>query len=218
MVVGGWKGRREPCEALLLDCDGVLRVWDRARAAAVEDRYGLAWGALAAAAFGWSRLLPAITGKITHAEWMASVAEALADAAGGIQRAQDAVAEWQAYRGSVDSDVLALVRDVRAQGIPVALTTNATDRLDADLATLDLRQEIDVVVNSSELGHHKPTREFFAAASAAVDVPPARCLVLDDDDWCCKGARAAGLVAFRYTGPPDLAYVGDALAVPRLRR
>lgn len=218
MVAGGRRpGRREPCEALLVDCDGVLRTWDKARVAAVEQQYGLADGALAAAAFGWPRLLPAITGKITHAQWMAEVAGALAGDAGGRQQAAAAVAEWQAYRGTVNADVLAFVREARAAGLPVALATNATDLLTADLMALDLRREVDAVVNSCEVGHHKPTREYFAAACAAVDVPPGRCLLLDDDDWCCRGGRAAGLVTFRYTGPADLAYLADALALPRAR-
>lgn len=217
-VAGGRTGRRERCEALLLDCDGVLRTWDKARAVAVERRYGLVAGSLAATAFDRLRLLPAITGKTSHAEWMAGVAEALAAEAGGIEQAQAAVAEWQAHRGTVDIEVLGLVRELRARGIAVVLATNATDHLDADLAALDLQREVDVVVNSSAIGHHKPTREYFASVCAAVDLPPARCLLLDDDDRCCRGARAAGLVAFRYTGPPDLVYVRSALSTPRSRR
>ena len=57
--------------------------------------------------------------------------------------------------------MLTFVREVRAAGLPVGLATNATDRLDADLARLGLVGEVDVVVNSSAIGVHKPAPEFF---------------------------------------------------------
>jgi putative hydrolase of the HAD superfamily len=184
--------------ALLIDLDGVLRRWDPAVPAAIEAAHGLAPGALHQTAMEWSRYLPAVTGAVTHADWMAGVARVLGDAA---------VAEWQAYRGEVDTDVLAFVREVRALGVPVALATNATDRLDADLAALGLTGEVDHVVNSSVVGAHKPTREFFTAACLALRTPPDRVLFVDDSDRLIRGARVAGLPAYRWTGHADLRYL-----------
>jgi putative hydrolase of the HAD superfamily len=119
--------------------------------------------------------------------------------------------EWDAYRGAVVPEVLAFVRSVRHGGIPVALATNATDDLDLDLAAFGLAGEFDAVANSSVLGAHKPTREYFEAACALVDTPPERCLLVDDDDRNVRGARAAGLSALRFTGVADLDYVRAAL-------
>ncbi|MBX6356886.1 MAG: HAD-IA family hydrolase [Micromonosporaceae bacterium] len=198
--------RKRP-EALLVDFDGVLRVWDAARTAAVEQKYGLPPGALMETAFDWARLRPALVGEVTDAEWMAGVGAALG--------APDAVAEWQSYRGEVCGDVLQLIRDVRAAGHPVALATNATDRLAADLAELGLTGELDAVVNSSEIGAPKPTREFFAVACAAVGRPPDRCLLVDDDDRQVLGARAAGVSAYRWTGPEHLGYLRAAFGLPK---
>lgn len=201
----GRRATRHRPTALLLDMDGVLRLFDPDSVAGIEQRHGLAPGSLWQTAFAVERLHPAITGEVTHAAWMAGVAEAVGS--------PDAVAEWETFRGHIDPDVLALVSDIRRAGIPVALVTNATDRLDADLEALGVADAFDVVVNASVVGYAKPHPEFWAAACRAVDRPPAECLVLDDSERFVAGARAAGLMAFRYTGHADLAYVRAALIV-----
>ncbi|MET8358583.1 HAD-IA family hydrolase [Micromonospora sp. NPDC005171] len=202
---------RERATALLLDLDGVLRRFDPEVAAGVEREYGLADGVLSEIAMQWGRLQPVLTGQISHADWMSSVADALTEPAGGPDRARAAVEQWQRYRGEVDTEVLDFVREVRAAGIRVGLATNATDLLDADLAALDLADEVDVVVNSSTLGVHKPSPEYFQAACVAVRTAPARVLFVDDEDWAIRGARAAGLSAHRWGGHADLRYLRAAL-------
>ncbi|MEU1642241.1 HAD-IA family hydrolase [Micromonospora zamorensis] len=202
---------RERATALLLDFDGVLRRWDPAVAAGVEREYGLSEGVLGEIAMQWGRLQPVLTGQVSHAEWVSSVADALAEPAGGPDRARAAVEQWQRYRGEVDTEVLDFVREVRAAGITVGLGTNATDLLDADLAALGLVGELDVVVNSSTLGVHKPAPEYFQAACQALATPPARVLFVDDEDWAVRGARSAGLSAHRWGGRADLRYLRAAL-------
>jgi putative hydrolase of the HAD superfamily len=203
---------REQATALLVDLDGVLRRWDPEVIASVERRFGLPPDALLDTAMRWALLQPAITGQMTHADWMAGVADALAVATGDPGRARAAVAEWQVDRGSVDQEVLAFVRELRAAGIRVGLATNATDALDADLLQLGLVGDVDVVANSSRYGVHKPTREYFQQACAALGAPPERVLFVDDTDRYVQGARAAGLSAYRWNGPQDLPYLRAALA------
>ncbi|MGI5522899.1 HAD family hydrolase [Micromonospora sp. CA-259024] len=202
---------RERATALLLDLDGVLRRFDPAVAAGVERDYGLADGVLTEIAMQWGRLQPVLTGQVNHADWVESVADALAERAGGRDRARAAVEQWQRYRGEVDTEVLDFVREARAGGITVGLATNATDLLDADLAALGLVGELDVVVNSSTLGVHKPAPEYFQAACVALATPPARVLFVDDEDWAVRGARSAGLSAHRWGGHADLRYLRAAL-------
>ncbi|WP_422738757.1 HAD family hydrolase [Micromonospora sp. WMMD729] len=202
---------RERAKALLLDFDGVLRRWDPAVAADVEREYGLSEGVLTEIAMQWGRLQPVLTGQVSHADWVSSVADALEGPAGGPERARAAVEQWQRYRGEVDTEVLDFVREVRAAGIPVGLGTNATDLLDADLTALGLVGEFDVVVNSSTLGVHKPAPEYFQAACEALATPPARVLFVDDEDWAVRGARSAGLSAHRWGGHADLRYLRAAL-------
>ncbi len=143
--------------ALLLDLDGVLRSFDPSLPAAIERRHDLPDGALTRSAFAWSRIRPALIGAETHDAWLESIIADLAPLVGGVRSARTAVEEWQVDRGTVVPHVLDLVREVRAARIPVALATNATDRLDADLDLVGLTGEFDVVVNSSVIGAHKPT-------------------------------------------------------------
>ncbi|MFG2054868.1 HAD family hydrolase [Micromonospora sp. NPDC048930] len=202
---------RERATALLVDFDGVLRRWDPAVAAGVEREYGLTEGVLSEIAMSWGLLQPVLTGQVSHAQWMTSVAEALTPSVGA-ERARAAVGKWQRYRGEVDPEVLGFVRQVREAGVRVGLGTNATDQLDADLATLGLTDEFDAVVNSSVVGVNKPAKEYFQAACEALETPPSRVLFVDDEDRAVAGARVAGLSAHRWTGPNDLRYLRAALA------
>lgn len=202
--------RRQQARAMLVDLDGVVRRWDPAVAAGVEKKYDLPPGALTDTAFDWPRLRAVVTGAADHDAWLAEIADVLAERIGA-EQARAAVSEWQAYRGEVDVDVVAFVREVRAAGLPVGLVANGTDRLDGDLATIGLTGEFDVVVNSAVLGVHKPAPEFFARACEAVGVPAEWVLFVDDDDRAVRGARAARLPAYRWTGPAGLGYLRAAL-------
>ena len=205
---------RPRAEALLLDYDGVLCRRDPARGAAVEERYGLPPGTVVATMMEWTRYLPAVTGRVSRAEWFDGVAEALADRVGGAERARHLVRELDTYRGEIDPVVLAFVRDVRAAGLPVALVSNATAELADDLVTFGIAGDLDAVVNSSVIGVHKPAPEFFRAACEAIGVPPKHCLFVDDTDRNVRGARVAGLSAYRYDPPDDLRYARAALGLP----
>jgi putative hydrolase of the HAD superfamily len=202
--------RRQPAQAMLIDLDGVVRRWDPAHEAAVESAHGLAPGVLMTTAMPWDLYRPAVAGELTHAQWMAAVAERLplepADATA-------AVADWQKYRGDVDQDVLALVRDARAAGLPVALATNATDLLRGDLAALGLADEFDAVFSSWELKIHKPAPAFYQRACAALGLQPQWVLFVDDDDRAVRGARAAKMLAYRWTGADGIPYLRGALGL-----
>lgn len=206
--------RRPRPDVLLIDFDGVVRRYDPAVSAAVEERFGLPAGTVLQTALHWPRLLPALTGQVSRAEWLDGVATTLADRVGGDPAARSLMAEWDAYRGEIVPEVVEFVREVRAAGIRVGLASNATDDFRVDLAAFGIDDLFDVILSSAELGVHKPARDFFAAACAAVDAPPERCLFIDDDDRNIRGARAAGLSAYRYSHGDDLSYVRAALALP----
>ncbi len=204
---------RETCQALLIDLDGVVRIFDPTVSQGVEERYGLPQGILTKVAFEPMRLRPAITGQISHDEWMAEVAREIGRSLDDEARAQAAVQEWNTYRGQVDQAVLDFVREVRRAGIRVGLATNATDWLEADLERLGLVGEFDAVINSSVVGYIKPSRDFFRAACLAVQAEPKVTLFVDDTDRNVLGARAADLSAYRYNGPEDFRYLRAVLGL-----
>lgn len=199
---------------VLVDMDGVLRHWDPQREADAERRHGLRPGSIAEAYLHPDLFVPAVLGRVSHAEWMESVAGVLAGQLGGdLVAARAAVADWGSYRGEVDPRVLALVRRARSAGRRVGLATNATDKLDDDLATLGLAGEFDAVLNSSRMGAVKPQPEFYRLACAALDLSPAEVILVDDSVRFVAGARASGLYAHRYLGAGDLGYLDSALGL-----
>jgi putative hydrolase of the HAD superfamily len=202
--------QRQPAQALLIDLDGVLRLWDPEVGIAVEAKYGLEPGALLSTAMQWDLFRPAVAGEISDAEWMQLVAMRLPLP---LEDATAAVAEWQQHRGYVDREVLAFVREVRAAGRPVGLATNATDLLVGDLDALGLAGEFDVVVSSWALKIHKPAPEFFVRACAALGVEPPWVLFVDDDDRAVRGARAAKMPAYRWSDRREFRYLRAALGL-----
>jgi putative hydrolase of the HAD superfamily len=204
---------------LLIDLDDVLRVWAAERDAAVERRHGMPSGSIAAAAFGdGSSVRSVITGRITDAQWRADIAVRLAPVCGGsAEAAEAAVAEWSQSCGAVDLEVLEVVRSVRRQGWRVGLLTNATDRLAADLGRLGLLEELDVVINSSELGVAKPDPEAFRLACRVMDASPDDCVFVDDRWENVSAARSVGLEAHHFTGAGSLSEGLGAPAVLRSR-
>jgi putative hydrolase of the HAD superfamily len=204
--------QRQPARAMLIDLDGVLRRWDPQVTESVEQSYGLEPGSLTATAFSWDLLRPAVAGELTDADWMAAVATRLPLPT---EEAATAVAQWQSHRGYVDTEALAFIREVRAAGRPVGLATNATDLLRGDLAKLGLADEFDVVINSWELKIHKPAPEFFEQACEILGLEPHWVLFVDDDDRAIRGARAARMPAYRWTGPEGIPYLRGALGLDR---
>ena len=62
-------------------------------------------------------------------------------------------------------------------------------------STLEL---LDHLVLSHEVGHTKPSAEFYQACVAAAGVPAASCIFVDDLLENVAGARAAGLIGLHY--------------------
>jgi putative hydrolase of the HAD superfamily len=201
--------RRRPT-ALLIDLDGVLRSYDLRVPGPLETANGLDEGEILAVASDPALLIPAILGRVSRAGWLTDIAVALADRVGGLETAEKLVADWDTYRGEIVPEVLDTVEFLRASGVPVALCTNATDDLRDDLERFGLSDAFDAVVSSAEIGSVKPMPEFYRAACDAVDTAPEFCLLVDDTVRNIAGARAAGLLGFRYTGVNDLAYVRAA--------
>lgn len=197
------KPDQRPFDAVLCDLDGVLRVWDEDETAALEAEYDLLPGTIAAVAFDPARLLPAVLGTMGDEEWRTSVAAAFVRSQ-GIDGAADLVSRWSASIGRVDKAALALVAATRRAGVPVLIATNATTRLESDLAALGLDNAVDGIVSSARIRAVKPNSDFYLAAASRAGAPPQRCLFVDDTRANVDGAIAAGMQAVHYSGAESL--------------
>ncbi|MET9228942.1 HAD-IA family hydrolase [Lentzea sp. NPDC003310] len=143
---------------------------------------------VAARAFEPSLLHRAVTGEITDEQWRRE-------------------ADFPVSTGEVIPEALALVRTARRQCF-VALLTNATTRLEEDLATLGLDAEVDAVFNSARLGLAKPDPAIFRRVLAELGY--AEAVFCDDTAANAEAATAAGLDGVHV---PDVAALRTALAV-----
>lgn len=182
-------------QALLIDLDGVLRVWPTSHDQAIEQTTGIAASTICAVAFAPALLEPAITGRWGDAMWREQIAAQLQRTYPAPQVAE-AVRRWS-LPGSVDGAVLDVVRACRTRS-RVILITNATSRLAQDLAVLDLADAFDAIINSSEVGAAKPTPAIFAAALQAAGVAAAAALFVDDTAGHVAAARALGIPSHQF--------------------
>lgn len=182
--------------ALLIDLDGVVRLWDPQLDWAIEQECGLAPGALRQAAFAPDLLTAAITGQCRDEAWRRLVAERLSLTVPAAA-AEKAVQLWSTPAGAINPAVLELVRQCR-QRVKVVLVTNATSRLTADLQQLGLLDEFDLIVNSSEIGYAKPQPEIFHAALAQVGCNATEALFIDDSAGNVAAAQQLGLAGHHY--------------------
>lgn len=190
--------------ALLLDFDGVLRIWNRANDAQSELQAGLPAGALLKTAFDPTLLLPALTGRVSDEAWRQQVAaRLLADYPQA--NADLAVRMWSESPGEIDLDVLSTIRSCH-ESVAVVLVTNATTRLRRDLERVGLAAAFDHVISSAEVGHAKPDREIFARALATAGVADSEAFFVDDDARNVSAAAQYGIDGHVYRGLPQLLY------------
>jgi putative hydrolase of the HAD superfamily len=110
---------------------------------------------------------------------------------------------WSEPAGEVVPEVMALVQSTRERA-PVALITNATSRLDADLQRLGILDAFDHVVNSSVVGAAKPDQAIFEHALETVGVASTETFFMDDQQRYLDAAAQIGIVAHCYRCPDGL--------------
>lgn len=197
-------------KVLLLDLDGVLRIWDPDLTGAVEQAHGLPAGTLSSAAFAPHRHFPALTGAVDDDTWRASVAEAIATEHG--EAAHAAVHDWMVPTGTVDPEVLDIVRHARSE-LRVVLFTNATSRLGDDLAHLGLADEVDAVTSSADLGMTKPDPDVFSRIALQHGLMFSEIAFVDRSPENVATAEILGIRSHLYADVEDLrAFVDGVLS------
>jgi putative hydrolase of the HAD superfamily len=206
-------GRRQ-ASALLIAYNGVVTARSGEAVAEIERRAALAPGTLDDTAFAPERYAPALLGRISRAAWRESVAAAILDEVGDLDTAERTVEEWDARRVTPEPQVAALVGDLRTRGVPVGLCVSALDVPGGDDV---FGSGFDAVVGAAELGCVVPHPDFFTAACLAVRTVPRDCLYVDTSARNVAGARAAGLLGYRFPDPDavdeGIRYLRTAFAV-----
>lgn len=197
----------------LFDMDGVVRLWHPRHASQAEAAGGLPPGALRLVAFSIPEYDASLHGECTYADWCAATRRELASRYPGSDAAL-AVDRWQADKGSVDPDVVSLVRRVRRL-VPVGLLSNAHDALSSDLRHLGLDGLFDLVICSADVGLVKPDPAVYLESARRFGVSPADCFFTDDTMANVSAARQVGIDAELFTNAAGLAaQLEHRLALP----
>jgi HAD superfamily hydrolase (TIGR01509 family) len=109
-----------------------------------------------------------------------------------------------------------LLAAVRGERVPTALVT-ATERplVEVILGTIG-RENFDVIVTDDDVTLGKPHPEPYASAAAALGVPTANCVAIEDSPTGVASALAAGCVVVAVPAEVDLSHVAGVTHVASL--
>ncbi|MFJ4774044.1 HAD-IA family hydrolase [Streptomyces uncialis] len=187
----------EPVRGLLVDIDGVLRLWPRRSAVAAARACGLPDNAVREIAYDGGFDL-AHHGVWSHEQWVDQIRTRLAAAFG--EAGWRAACLWAADRGDADPAMAGLLRRARAAGLVTCALTNNTTALTADLALHGLTDVFEHVANSAEIRVAKPAPGAYEAALSMMDLPAGQVVFTDDSQANVTAALHLGLHGHRYTG------------------
>ncbi len=181
---------------LLSDLDGVIRMYPPERAASIEQKHGIQAGAIFSNAFEKTLLSKAVCGHITDEAWRLEIAKSLAKVCGETT-ATEAIREWSDFSGIVDLRYLDHVES-KFSGIPVAVLTNGTSRLNCDLTKLGIQNRFFKIFNSAEIGVCKPDREIYQHVIGELRCKPSGILFVDDSLSHVQAAAELGMITHHY--------------------
>lgn len=205
--------RDHDIRAVVSDLDGVLRVFDGALWAELDEITGTPAGTAYHAVLGHPFLDEVVRGRGTHRQWRERSASALVAAGSSPQAADAAIAAWLASPSRIDRAVLEQLDALRGSGLGVFVLTNGTDRVPEELDGLGMTPFLGpgrrFLLNSADLGAAKPDREAFARAQTRIEqelgasLRPDQVAFLDDSTRHVRGAVRFGWRAVLHQGPTD---------------
>jgi beta-phosphoglucomutase len=84
--------------------------------------------------------------------------------------------------------------ELKNDGVKMAMATSATvEDVDFILNKIPIRDDFEVIVNSSMVSKPKPNPQIFLKAAEKLDMDPARCIVFEDSFAGIKAANSAGM-------------------------
>lgn len=186
----------QPVTTVLCDVGDVIILFDKAITTAIETGHGLAPGSIGAAALKSGHARSAMQGLIDTRTWFRETADIIGAAA---------LTQWLDYHGAANTEVLGLLRNVRAAGTRLVLLSNATSRFWDDVDFHGLRDLADVTICSSDLGMSKPDPACYrqAARLGGFRLDQATLYIDDTASWVAAGIQL-GMRGHVYTSPAEL--------------
>ena len=151
-------------------------------------------------------------GETTAAEFARAVAGGL-----GLDLDADAFARAWGDIFELNESIAPLIRELKAAGYRLVLGSNTNDIHAAHFRRQfdEVLGQFDALILSYEVGHSKPSPEFYHACVAAAGLPADQCIFIDDLPENIEGAQQAGLNGLVYQDTPglrrDLARLGVAV-------
>lgn len=106
--------------------------------------------------------------------------------------------------------VVSLLHTARDAGLPCAVASGAsTSLVQPGIAALGLSEQFAAIVTREDAAHGKPAPDLYAEAARRLQLPPDRCLAVDDAPEGLASARAAGMAHLRTLVHDHLAAVHD---------
>lgn len=95
-----------------------------------------------------------------------------------------------------------LIKKLKEKGFPLAVASSSySDVIEIILQKTGLKDYFDVVVDSQMAGASKPDPGIFLLAAKMLDVPPEKCIVIEDSTNGIKAAKSAGMFCVAFAGP-----------------
>ena len=100
----------------------------------------------------------------------------------------------------LNESVVELLGELKAKGYTLVMGSNTNDLHANHFRPLfaEALGSFDRLILSYEVGHIKPSADFYLACAEAASAPPPDCVFIDDLAENVEGARAAGLRAILY--------------------
>ncbi|MFJ5045560.1 HAD-IA family hydrolase [Streptomyces anulatus] len=195
---------------LILDLDGVVRLWPRRSAIRAARECGLPEQAVRTVAYDGGFDL-AHLGVWSHEQWVEQVATRLTEEFG--EAGTRAAELWAADRGDADPAMADLLRRARAAGLVTCALTNNTTAVRADLELHGILDVFDHVANSAEIRVTKPAPGAYEAALALMDLPAGQVAFTDDSRTNITAALHVGLRAHHYTSTEEFEHFLTGLGI-----
>jgi putative hydrolase of the HAD superfamily len=112
---------------------------------------------------------------------------------GRVRALTDLVGEHLRDHVHLYEDSIPTLRRLRERGVRTAVVSNCDHAVGPLVEALGLKDEVDALVLSYEIGVHKPSAGIYLAALEALDARPERAVFVDDQPEYLDGAAALGI-------------------------